>query len=381
MKNYNKKIGILTYHYSINEGAMLQAFALREICQIKYPDFRVEIIDIVSLKILKRDFLKVIKTKSIQKFFFYLKRFITLYLFSRSFVKSSFFIKENLSSQIKYINSQKYELIIVGSDEVWKVGAYEDFARGFPNIYFLPKELNCKIKTSYAASANKTRFDILPKEKLGSIKSTISSINHISVRDDYTKRNLELLINKEVVRVLDPTFLFDFSDNKKLVEHLFNKYGIDRNKKIALYVLEDKSASRICAEILHDNNYQIVAIGYYNKFADFNISNFSINPIVWQEFFGFSNFCLTDRFHGTVFSIKNNIPFLSFDNGMLDEKHPSKLFQLLENFDMLDHYIQNADKLKEQFDTIRDKRYDFSIRENLNYQKRYSMDFISSIKI
>ena len=40
-----KRIGILTFHKSINNGAVMQAYSLSKKLQTEYPDYTVEIID------------------------------------------------------------------------------------------------------------------------------------------------------------------------------------------------------------------------------------------------------------------------------------------------------------------------------------------------
>ena len=42
------KVGILTYHRSLNYGAVMQAYCLAEEIQKRFPDVSVEIVDYMS---------------------------------------------------------------------------------------------------------------------------------------------------------------------------------------------------------------------------------------------------------------------------------------------------------------------------------------------
>jgi polysaccharide pyruvyl transferase WcaK-like protein len=81
----------------------------------------------------------------------------------------------------------------------------------------------------------------------------------------------------------------------------------------------------------------------YNPYADINLGHV-LNPFQWAEIFGLLSFCVTDRFHGTVFCIKNEIPFISLENENIP-RDQSKLFDLLTDFN-LDSCYEHIDENK-----------------------------------
>jgi hypothetical protein len=74
----------------------------------------------------------------------------------------------------------------------------------------------------------------------------------------------------------------------------------------------------------------------YNPFADINLG-YALDPLQWAEFFGLLTFCVTDRFHGTLFCIKNEIPFISLDNEKIT-RDQSKIYDLLTDFNLTSCY-------------------------------------------
>ena len=102
------KIGILTYHYSDNYGAVLQAYALSNILIANGHD--VEIINLIPKKSLKIRLGKFFKQKLLTYNFI-------------AFRKNHLKINPNKSlffDDLKSYDFTIYEAIIVGSDQVWR---------------------------------------------------------------------------------------------------------------------------------------------------------------------------------------------------------------------------------------------------------------------
>ena len=113
------KIGILTFHYSINQGSVMQAFCVQNILKEQYPGSEVSIINLVPLMREKHElrfFNKEYPFVSFSKFRKYksIRRFVKIYLdlSVRSY-------HNTLYKQIEFINRQKFDLIFTGSDTVW----------------------------------------------------------------------------------------------------------------------------------------------------------------------------------------------------------------------------------------------------------------------
>jgi polysaccharide pyruvyl transferase WcaK-like protein len=386
------KIGILTYHYSINEGAMLQAYALQQICKKIFDNSVVEIVNYESLKARKRDFLFCLREpKNIEGV---IRKFVHYYRLNK--FKNKYFntgklryLGDDYFKAIKFLNKQKYDLVIVGSDEVWKVSFKDDFARSFPNIYWLGHEIYSK-KLAYAASAHKTLYDRLSDRKKRFIVKSFQRFDLIGVRDDYTFNLVKLCLKdkseNKLFKVLDPTFLYDFSQEADDIENIFLKNKINLSRPIAIFLIENDEISKMARKFLKNKNYQIISISHYNKYADFNLDN-QMGPLDWAAAFKKSNFCLTDRFHGAVFSIKNQLPFISVDHIGMYKEFKSKTKQLLEDFE-LEYRLIDFSNIHYEYDEFADKIelcLNFlekeKVEKNLEYKKRNSLNFLAKFKI
>ena len=81
----------------------------------------------------------------------------------------------------------------------------------------------------------------------------------------------------------------------------------------------------------------------YNPLVDYNLGD-ELNPAEWAEIFKYVDFCITDRFHGAIFCIKNNTPFIAIETKST-EKDRSKKYQLLKDFNILKFsYLDIFDK-------------------------------------
>ena len=80
----------------------------------------------------------------------------------------------------------------------------------------------------------------------------------------------------------------------------------------------------------------------YNSFADYN-SGHVLNPFEWAEAFRLLSFCITDRYHGIIFCLKNNIPFISLEIDRYLSRDQSKIYDLLTTFDLTTCYVNPDD--------------------------------------
>ena len=166
------KVGILTYHRSVNYGAYLQALALckRLNCE---QDISAEIIDF-RMKCDERHYKYSFQTRQP-------KRILHKIRLNRTFVKSAELLpkseaypsSDSLDDFVKYV-SGKYDILIAGSDEIWRTDTF----RGFPNPYWLPGDLGC-IKVAYAASAAKCCFVDMPEADRSQLEALLKDFSYI----------------------------------------------------------------------------------------------------------------------------------------------------------------------------------------------------------
>lgn len=337
-----KKIGILTYHYLTNPGAAIFASSLCRTLREYFPNFDVEILDYRS-----RDFglYELLKFAKIHRKvpLFYIRRYLKFQQFgTREFCYSE--TKLLITSEkklMKQLTGGDYAAVITAMD-VWNISDILYLPK-FPNIYWLPSPIQAK-KIAYAVSGYRSNETIVKKE-MGKINTLLNSFDLVGVRDAYTQdivKKANLNADVTIEKVPDPTFLYEIKETG--VRNVLRQHGIDLNRPILGMLVSGKDKiSRQIRKHYKAKGFQIVALSMYNPFVDINLGHI-LDPYEWAEVFKFFTFCITDRFHGTIFCIKNGIPFISIEPDPLPSLRQSKIFALLKDFELLDCYVDVYDK-------------------------------------
>ncbi len=343
----NKNIGILTYHHVMNDGAILQAYSQAKTIQECLDSYEVDIINYrikaVEIEEFKSYFYRPILRFDISR----IKRYVHFKKFINHELPLSYegLISDDYEKAIRFVKD-KYDVIIVGSDEVWKsICESGRTKRPFPNIYWLSPELNCK-KIAMAASANRCDYRKISKKNREIGRKLLQDFDFLGVRDQHTVDFVSSLgiCDKEVHKVPDPTFSFELTeDYHKTVKNKLTAKGLNLNEPILCFRTGTGSGEKdnLCkkaTQYFKDRGYQTMSIGGYNRYADHNLGHI-FNPFEWAHVYKFFDFCITDRFHGTIFSLKNGTPFLSIEDDEYYKRIRSKIVDLLEDFSMMHHYL------------------------------------------
>lgn len=402
-KKMNKrvKIGILTFHKSINYGAYLQCYSLSNALIKAFPEADVEVIDYCpQYEIDKYE-------PSIHNFIFgsqynkqsfkmVLKNVVKLILMPtllskkkkqyRAFVKA----QDELSLSSKKWRTDDYEaffqdieneydIIIVGSDAVW-----ENLVFSFPSAYFVTDKVNAH-KMSYAACSGRVVYTKLSEFEAEYMKNVFEGFDYIGVRDEATNSLVSSLVpEKTIYHNCDPTIFLDLiSDSKFAKEKVKNKLiaaGIDLNKPIIGIMGGDQMGKLV--RDLFGNEYQIVAVYYQNRYADVYLAD--LTPFEWAVVFSFFKLTFTRFFHGTIFSLKNGTPTVSIDDWRTsDFGQASKLKDLLERLNLQNHYffidelktVQGLKRIKEAANEFIDNPDTNEIYAALDKEKMHFNNF------
>ena len=333
------KIGILTYHRARNYGAFLQAVCLCSRLN-QEDDIEAEIIDYdmesAHEKYLYRQnplsemlhFRKHIFVKQQQK------AFVRGIEKIRGLLSSEGLISNDIGSFESFVQN-KYDIIISGSDEVWRIKK----TRGFPNPYFLPGNLGAR-KFSYAACA-RMDFDVLPQEQHEELRKYLEDYEFVSVRDTltYTTVASEGIPRGKMMISCDPSFLYDFEDKNCTIQELLKgKCVLNPNKKnLVLAGVNKETANSIVSQ--SNNEYNIIST--YNR-RDGCINIPDLDPLEWRLLISKADVVVTSLFHGVCFSVANNTPFVAV--GTKEKK--SKIKGLLFSTELEDNYI-DAENVEE----------------------------------
>ena len=333
-----KRLGILTYHHVINDGALLQAYCLSQRLKKHFPDYAVEIIDYRPLSIEIRDFLIAFHPfQDFRALFEKARRYRNLRCFMKNRLPLSQKRKvtDHYSSGIHFLKNN-YDAVVVGSDEVWKIEKGH-FVRTFPNPYWLSKDLSCK-KIAYAASAHKLAAQDLKPEQTAWIKDQIRHFDLIGVRDRHTRQFIEglgLPHSEPLWKLPDPAFGSEIPEQP--VREKAKRLGVDFTKPLLAITFNEKRIKKDFFSYFKKQGYQMIALTAFNPYADVQLAG-KLNPFEWASLFQHLKLCLTHLYHGTILSLKNGVPVLGFDYSN-DLRYESKMRDLFGDFDLLDFHI------------------------------------------
>ncbi len=322
MKN---KIGILTFHYSFNEGALLQCFGLVEYLKNLLPNYDIEVLD---FRYRQKEACLVKRTENNRRKA--LQQFQTLFPVSPCFYDEA--------AAVAYVNSN-YDKIIVGSDAVWACEKYPKATAMqplIPTFYFLPTTITIP-KYAYACSIASSKYGKLPKKLQTQLSSRFDDFVVIGTRDINTQTFVNNLTHTLTIRTPDPTFLCDFSqyvDNQKLKTKLI-QHGVDFNKQVIL-CSDIKKATRKFLPQITTNTRQIISTHPSN--TGLSLASLQLSPFEWYALFGLVDFVITHRMHPTIMCLLHNTPFMTFDTR-------PKTKDLLGYFNLLDKVYPDANRI------------------------------------
>ncbi len=310
------KIGILTYHRSVNEGSVIQAYCLQKLLMSLVPDSVVEIIDYRPKAVEKRDFIKCFNRRFpfINLVQFYKRKMLHTFLKENCILSGQKCKSDNLADARRFVEKQNYDAIIVGSDTVWRVRDNKGDLLA-PNLYYLP-EIDGLRKIAFAVSFDLTDKRLLTDSRRIEISRMIKSFDFISVRDEMSSRYIKEfgLPEKEIIFLPDPTLLWDFASLVKPVKIR------NRNRPLAGVAVPEISIREQLTGYLLQKGFQVL--------------NLLGNPVTGQLHVPFHyslkqrlglyrllDLMVTDRFHQCIFSLKlGGIPLILLENS---RKYPT----------------------------------------------------------
>lgn len=360
------RIGILTFHRSVNNGAVMQCYALSKRLQQDFPNDTIEVIDYHMPKVeqgysatITQYFSGCSPILMLKKAYQLLRKpDILIKARKRNVLFKNAITELPLSADsifddsddvlVRYINSH-YDILVVGSDAVWNY-----VTRGFPNAYFPDDRIQCH-KLSYAASCYGMEFLNCPEEDRVRIGQILEGFDFIGVRDSATEDFVQWSnCMKRPVHTCDPTALLDVDDLpidiSRLEEKLTQK-GFDLNKPTIGVMGNEKMVKMI--RKFYGNRYQLVALYNYTKGADVQL--FDLTPYEWAYVFRYFRITFTTFFHGTMLSLRNGVPVICIAlETEFAKQHIPKTLDVLSRLGYEDWYFK-TDYISENFESIKAK--------------------------
>jgi len=319
------KIGIITFHWAVNYGAVLQSYALQTFLQKKGHD--VQIINYVPIghkKNLLRALINPFSAARELKKFYKDKK---LEKFRGKYLKRT--KKYNTLNELRS-SPPDFDVYICGSDQVWNPYFLMHGERGNKSpSYFLDFGTTSVKRIAYAVSFGCEKYE----DNVHKFASEfIGAFVGIGVRENSGAKIVdELKYPKKAVVVPDPTLLLfkeDYCFNNRIATSINSE-----KKNVFSYFLrnEEKGFGEIMNYI--SSKYNVIT----NKESDYNTDGIEN----WIANISNSDLVITNSFHGAVFSMIFHRPFLVFiakgrSSGMND-----RFLTLLDNVGLKNRIVRD----------------------------------------
>lgn len=191
--------------------------------------------------------------------------------------------------------SLRADAMIIGSDEVFNYT--QNHAFGYVPCLF-GHDIDAPIIASYAASAGYANWqDVLTDGMAEELASGFRKMQHIAVRDENTKLFVQQCTGREPTMVVDPTLIYDFSND-------IAKEAVVKPGYLLVYAYEGRMESEVEIKAIREfalkENLRIVSPGFYHDWCDENIV---VTPFELLRVFADASYVVTDTFHGSIFAM------------------------------------------------------------------------------
>lgn len=318
------KIGILTYHRTLNYGGCLQALAMRllleemghEAYYVDYwPRYHQASYDIFSFEKFLRQ--RGIKAK--------VKLLLEAIKFGRKAIrrKKTFecFLHEQVYPFCKPI-TETFDIIVYGSDQIWRKQAA---LNSYNPIYFGENEIKAKNHIAFSAS-----MGIIPTDEKDKVfvANLLRKLDAISVREEQLCEFVINYCHLPATVTLDPTLVVDRSIWKNLV-----KRTSDYNAYILVYALHNDFDINSIRQYAKSRGLMVkVLYGDAKKKETSTVIN-TAGPYEFLSLIYNANMVFTSSFHGLCFSlIYEKEVFVSFSTNSDRAKSLLQLAGIPERF-------------------------------------------------
>ena len=364
------KIGIVSMHRVKNNGSFLQAYALYEKLkkggnQVQFIDFYDELHKDVKQK---KNFLKELLKNCKALFNIEYKKQLETNKHRDEFNSryTGFLTEIGLSSKLEFCKDEEFDLVVIGSDEVFNICQYSDKKVEIPWELF-GENIKAKKLVTYAASCGQTNLEKIYSLSLeNKCSDLLNKFSSISVRDENTFNFVNKLANKQPSYNVDPVLWFNEfpldKDYKKLKEKYLLVYAYTMR-------MNGEKEKRAILEYARKKGLKTICVNCYQPWCDIKIT---CSPFALLQYIKDAERVVTDTFHGTVFSIRNNTPFAT----IVRESNKNKLRSLLKQFDLANREVESIDCLEE----VLDSKIDFvSTNQILDKERKNSEKYLNNI--
>lgn len=359
-----KKITILTHRLGSNYGGILQAYALQRCIKSVAPgEVYVSTIDMEPRPGLFRRIVSTIKAFIIGR-----RPYVNSIWVQSQIQKDTLIFLSKYVNRVESLNAGRH-LCIVGSDQVWRA-AYVD-----PVKYMFGSINDDSVqRISYAASFGTDDLSEYTEDQIRKTAELAKKFSGISVREDSGVEIVKKYWGLRAEHHIDPTLLLSSKDYSKLIndeptkplEGTLFAYVLDRSPKNNAIINKIEALSATKQFELMPNKYISLADFLRNKEA-------YLMPKVeqWLRSFRDADYVVTDSFHGTVFSIIFNKPFITIGN---KDRGLARFSSLLSIFGFEERLVEAIDDVTSE---LVNQRINWKkVNAKIKSEEKHSLDYL-----
>lgn len=310
------RIGIITQPLLSNYGGLLQNYALQQVLiRMGHKPMTIDLLPPQHRKDKIKHYIRsLIHLRWPDKWDSPYKRKKIINRFIFKHIKTTLPVRKYSGAIVKLY---RFDTIIAGSDQIWRP-RYNSYLTDMFFQFATPLPIK---KIVYGASfgADHWEYDLQTTE---CCRDLVQQINAVSVREKSGVELCRQYFGIEAQWVLDPTLLLDAEDYERLCAHIPRA----EQSFIAAYLLDvDEKLTDRVKVIARELELPL-------RFSSVGETK-TLSVEEWLAMFRDATYVITDSFHGTVFSIIFNKPFISVGNS---SRGMSRFLSLLEQFGLKD---------------------------------------------
>lgn len=243
---------------------------------------------------------------------------------------------------------------VVGSDQVWN----ENITSPINKSYFL--DFVGKIpRISLSSSFGKASIDDWSFEYRQFVSDSLRKFKAVSVREASGVQICRDLQKVDAIQMLDPTLLW--GDFNALVPKSSTKH------QVFPFIFKNNQETRsICNLVASTLEIPIFAYNYYSNM-------FGRSPWSWLKRMKYSDFIITDSFHGLVFSLLFHKQFIVL---CADPQKFTRLQSLLELVNLEDRYVSSLSDLCNRIHILKDEIDYFRVDSIVDERRKSAISFL-----
>ena len=247
-------------------------------------------------------------------------------------------IRTKVFRDVNELSSKDYDVLISGSDQVWRPQYNETFSQTIENA-FLEFAQNWKVRRiAYAASFGTDEWEFT-EEQTARCSNLVRKFQAVSVREQSAIRMCKEYLGVQAVQTLDPTFLLHRTDYEVLIED-----GLPTKAPtgdMLCCILDSTEEKDLLIKRIAQSKGLTPFRGHSRVFDKYVGLEERIQPSVeqWLRNFRDASFVVTDSFHACVFSIIFGKPFVVIGN---EDRGMARYMSLFAMLSLENHLVRSA---------------------------------------